>query len=526
MRIATLLTFVLLSAIAPRAFAYDAVDVALEKLTQEDVKYLKEIKSGGGAGPKGFDCSGLTHFAYSYVGVKLPKGTALQSEEGDPITESLDDIGKLQRGDLLFFANTDKDFQDRTIGHVGIHIANGLFVHIEEKRGMRTDDISVANLFYREHFLEARRLKTAAGPSTTFVADQRIIAVESEVNVRGLDADGRVGNWLGNVLNSGFTGKTTKDVNGTVLNERPVFLNDNWYWRVDFDSGADGWVAESFLARPGPPSEPPSPTVSTASCTAPIVGQAMTCSVIGTNLPSTVSVTASNCGPSPMTAVAGGSGDRRQFSCTPVTAGELVQVSYLVPGFIGPLPPIAASLATLPPSGPQVVTFEARGTVYQTVDPNNILLSQLSSSYQVGTAVTAIYSFSPDSPDLDPLIQGFGRYAAVRSLTVTIGTNAPIVFGPLQINSISVSSIRMGSTYDLYGVNVFNQLALGWGYELTIISHSLPGFILSEALPTSPPDFSSFVSSPVNFKYQPITFCVTAGECGTMFATIDSLTRR
>lgn len=94
------------------------------------------------------------------------------------------------------------------------------------------------------------------------------------------------------------------------------------------------------------------PIVSAASCTAPIVGQAMTCTVVGTNLPTTISFTASNCSPSPMTVVAGGTGVQRQFTCTPVTAGVLVQVSYIVPEFIGPLPPVAATVATLPPPPP------------------------------------------------------------------------------------------------------------------------------------------------------------------------------
>lgn len=94
------------------------------------------------------------------------------------------------------------------------------------------------------------------------------------------------------------------------------------------------------------------PTVSSATCTAPIVGQDMTCTVTGTNLPATSNFTASNCSPSPMTAVAGGTGNQRQFTCTPVTAGLLVQVSYTVPEFIGPLPPLAATVATLPPPPP------------------------------------------------------------------------------------------------------------------------------------------------------------------------------
>lgn len=84
----------------------------------------------------------------------------------------------------------------------------------------------------------------------------------------------------------------------------------------------------------------PEPTVNSASCTAPVVGQTMTCSVFGTNLPSTVNFTATNCAPRPMVAVTGGTGNQRQFTCTPQQGGDPVQVSYLVPGFIGPLPKV------------------------------------------------------------------------------------------------------------------------------------------------------------------------------------------
>lgn len=82
-------------------------------------------------------------------------------------------------------------------------------------------------------------------------------------------------------------------------------------------------------------------TVRSASCSAPIVGQTMTCSIFGTNLPSTASFTATNCTPSPMAAAPGGTGSQRQFTCVPQQAGVLVQASYVVPGFLGPLPEVS-----------------------------------------------------------------------------------------------------------------------------------------------------------------------------------------
>jgi alpha-tubulin suppressor-like RCC1 family protein len=87
-------------------------------------------------------------------------------------------------------------------------------------------------------------------------------------------------------------------------------------------------------------------TISSASCTSPVVGQQMECTVVGTNLPATTSFSATNCAPSPMTVLIGGSLDQRKFACTPVTAGVSVEVSYVVPGAAGPLPAVPTRVAT------------------------------------------------------------------------------------------------------------------------------------------------------------------------------------
>lgn len=384
MRWLLLCVSLLLCAGTRTAWAYDAVDVAL-KVLEEGAEYLEAADSGGSAGPGKFDCSGLTHFAYAYVGTQLPKGTSFQVVTGESVTTRTDEVALLARGDLVFFANNAALLAARTVGHVGIYIGDGKFVHAESLRGLRIDDLSVDG-FYRTHFLEARRLSTSPGPSSRFAFGETIVAIEDDVNVRGLSQDNAEVDWLGEVLNSQWDGKTVKGGIGTIIDTRPVFRQGNWYWRVDFASGSDGWVAESFLRGQALP-----PTVSSASCTAPIVGQAMTCSVVGMNLPSTVSATASNCSPSPMTAVAGGSTDLRQFTCTPVTAGELVQVSYLVPEFIGPLPPIPSAVTAVPPGTSDVVYSESFTTdpSWQSDQPGNFFWNASNGTYFARTFTAA-----------------------------------------------------------------------------------------------------------------------------------------
>ena len=70
----------------------------------------------GGSGPNGFDCSGLTSYAYRAVGVSLPHSSRAQSQMGQAVSRD-----QLQPGDLVFFYSP--------VSHVGIYIGNGQMVH-------------------------------------------------------------------------------------------------------------------------------------------------------------------------------------------------------------------------------------------------------------------------------------------------------------------------------------------------------------------------------------------------------------
>jgi cell wall-associated NlpC family hydrolase len=75
-----------------------------------------------GAGTKGFDCSGLTLFAYGKAGIHLDHYTQSQWDEGKRVSSRSD----LLPGDLMFFA-TDTS-QPSTIHHVSIYIGNGKMI--------------------------------------------------------------------------------------------------------------------------------------------------------------------------------------------------------------------------------------------------------------------------------------------------------------------------------------------------------------------------------------------------------------
>ncbi|WP_369362603.1 NlpC/P60 family protein [Streptomyces sp. CG4] len=78
-----------------------------------------------GAGIRGFDCSGLTTYAYARVGISLPRTAAEQAGVGRRIPASLG-TQALKTGDLVFYAYAPG--RDATIFHVGIYLTGGQMI--------------------------------------------------------------------------------------------------------------------------------------------------------------------------------------------------------------------------------------------------------------------------------------------------------------------------------------------------------------------------------------------------------------
>ncbi|MET7930588.1 bifunctional lytic transglycosylase/C40 family peptidase [Streptomyces sp. NPDC005349] len=79
-----------------------------------------------GASITGYDCSGLTTYAYAQVGISLPRTAAAQSQHGKRIPASRG-VGALKPGDLVFFAYDPTS--DTTIYHVGIYLGDGQMIN-------------------------------------------------------------------------------------------------------------------------------------------------------------------------------------------------------------------------------------------------------------------------------------------------------------------------------------------------------------------------------------------------------------
>ena len=151
---------------------------------------------------------GGTHFIHSYIGAKFPDATW-----------------------------RDHNVQESDFA-VGQEIA------VDADQNVKTDngkpDGNPIYYYLRDIFVEARHPPAPLEPSTTF-------SVNDIVEVT---ADGYCIHDVANYWECPSSPKTKKGVQGNVL-ERPMIYNGLWYWHVELESGADGWVAEEFLEKVG-----------------------------------------------------------------------------------------------------------------------------------------------------------------------------------------------------------------------------------------------------------------------------------
>lgn len=110
--------------------------------------YLPEETTGKRKTPK--DCSDYVQRVYSENGLKLPRTAVEMSLLGKRIKSSKD----LRMGDLVFFSG---DRVSRIVGHVGIYVNNGIFIHVSRPEvGARME--SLFSDYYRKRYLTARRV--------------------------------------------------------------------------------------------------------------------------------------------------------------------------------------------------------------------------------------------------------------------------------------------------------------------------------------------------------------------------------
>lgn len=121
----------------------------VERLRQAAEPYLGIPYKGRKRGVVGYDCSGFVRALLGDFGVEL-SGRSSQDYFllGDPIAPEA-----LQPGDLVFFSDNN-----RRIGHVGMYVDNGIFVHSALSKGITYSRMDEA--WYSRRFQGARRVST------------------------------------------------------------------------------------------------------------------------------------------------------------------------------------------------------------------------------------------------------------------------------------------------------------------------------------------------------------------------------
>lgn len=101
----------------------------------------------GGSGPDEFDCSGFTMYVFEKYGYSLSHSARAQFASGTEISKA-----ELIPGDLVFFSN----YETTWIGHVGIYIGNGEFVHASSSKGVIIS--SMDSDWYSSHYVCSARI--------------------------------------------------------------------------------------------------------------------------------------------------------------------------------------------------------------------------------------------------------------------------------------------------------------------------------------------------------------------------------
>ena len=131
---------------------------------EEIVAYAKKFLGVpyvyGGASPSGFDCSGFTMYVYDHFGISMRHGAQAQAKLGEVVNADKSSksslLNNLEVGDLVFFL--DYETMDE-IGHCGIYIGNGEFIHASSGSGYCVKINSLLpGEYYNTRYCAARRV--------------------------------------------------------------------------------------------------------------------------------------------------------------------------------------------------------------------------------------------------------------------------------------------------------------------------------------------------------------------------------
>jgi len=128
--------------------------VASSSKGEEIVKYAKQYLGKpyvyAASGPNSFDCSGFTMYVYKHFGVSMSHSANAQAKLGTSVSKE-----DLQPGDLVFF----EDYETKSgIGHVGIYIGGGDFIHASSGSGYCVKISTLLSGSYYNRYMSAKRI--------------------------------------------------------------------------------------------------------------------------------------------------------------------------------------------------------------------------------------------------------------------------------------------------------------------------------------------------------------------------------
>jgi len=118
-----------------------------QSLLDYAMQYLGTKYVYGGASPSGFDCSGFTYYVFKQMGYSLNRSASAQYKNGTSVSKS-----ELIPGDLVFFSRGSI-----SVGHVGIYIGNGNFIH-SSSPGDVVKITSLDSTYYAKRYVGAKRI--------------------------------------------------------------------------------------------------------------------------------------------------------------------------------------------------------------------------------------------------------------------------------------------------------------------------------------------------------------------------------
>ena len=113
-------------------------DLTAENIISTAREFIGVPYMWGGTSMKAVDCSGFTKTVYFLNGVILARDASQQCYTGDDVdikdytdnkNYTVDALGNLKKGDLIFFGTKATPEKKERITHVGIYIDNGKFIH-------------------------------------------------------------------------------------------------------------------------------------------------------------------------------------------------------------------------------------------------------------------------------------------------------------------------------------------------------------------------------------------------------------